>query len=693
MRSQASCGFGKLLLKDSNTLAYIVQNYGQNKQLSKGKELQAQLLRIGYPICTFLTNHLINMYSKCGHVDYAMNLFYQMSQRNVVSWTTMITGFSQNLKLSEALKTFSQMRTTGEIPTQFAFASVIKACLSLGLIEVGKQMHCLALKSGFCLDMYVGSNLADMYSKCGVMIDACKIFEEIPFKDAILWTSMIDGYAKNGDLDAALLGFKRMIIDGVIIDPHVVCSTLSACAGHKTHFTGSCLHSIIVKLGFELEVVVGNALIDVYSKAGDVKSASKVFSTVSECRNIVSFTSLINGYVGTEQIERALCMFTELRREGIDPNEFTFSSLIKGCANQAALEQGTQVHAEVVKFNFDQDPFVSSGLIDMYGKCGLLEHSVQLFNETRDLTEISWNSLLSVYSQHGLGKEALELFDKMVLAGVKPNAVTFVSLLIGCSHAGLVDEGLNFFSSMERTYGVIPRTEHYSCVIDLLGRAGRLIEAEEFIQTMPFEPNAFGWCSFLGACRIHGDEERGKFAAEKFLKLEPQNSGAHILLSNIYAMERRWEDVRSLRKMLRVGNVKKLPGYSWVDVGNKTHFFGVEDWSHPQMKEIYKKLDSLLDEIKEAGYVPDIDSIPVDMDENAKENHLHHHSERIAIAFALLNMPSSKLIIVKKNIRVCVDCHSAIKYISKVVGRKIIVRDNSRFHHFAGGICSCGDYW
>lgn len=686
MRSHALCG------TDSKSLAHIIQTYAQTKQLNKGKELHAQVLRTWYPICTFLTNHLINMYSKCGVIDNASNLFDKMSQRNMVSWTAMITGFSQNLRLPEAIKAFSQMRISSLNPTQFAFASVIKACVSLRLISIGKQMHCLALKSGLDWNIYVGSNLADMYSKCGVMVDACKFFEEIPCKDAVLWTAMIDGYAKNGEFEESLLAFKRMIRDGIVIDPHVLSVTLNACAAMKAHKSGKCLHSSVVKLGFEAKLVVGNALLDMYSKSGDMESASNVFVMVSEHRNVVSFTSLIHAYGEMGQIDEALNVFVDLRRQGIDPNEYTFSSLIKACANQAALEQGYQLQAQVIKLNFDAEPYISAGLVDMYGKCGLLDHSIQVFNEIRNPTQIAWDALLNMFAQHGLGKEMMETFDKMVIE-VKPNAITFISLLAGCSHAGLVEEGLNYFYHMEKKYGVVPREEHFNCVIDLLGRAGRLKEAEEFIDSMPFEPNAFGWCSFLGACRVHGDAERGKLAAERLIKLEPNNSGALVLLSNLYAKEGRWEEVRSLRSMMREGNVKKLPGYSWVDIGNKTHVFGSEDWSHPQRREIYEKLDSLLDQIKEAGYVPCTDSVSLDINDNEKQQFLHHHSERIAIAFALISMPSGKPIIVKKNLRICLDCHSAIKFISKVVGRKIIVRDTSRFHHFEDGSCSCGDYW
>ncbi|KAG4393409.1 hypothetical protein AAZX31_03G065100 [Glycine max] len=680
-------------LSDTKTVAHLIQTYARTKELNKGKQLHAMLIRGGCLPNTFLSNHFLNLYSKCGELDYTIKLFDKMSQRNMVSWTSIITGFAHNSRFQEALSSFCQMRIEGEIATQFALSSVLQACTSLGAIQFGTQVHCLVVKCGFGCELFVGSNLTDMYSKCGELSDACKAFEEMPCKDAVLWTSMIDGFVKNGDFKKALTAYMKMVTDDVFIDQHVLCSTLSACSALKASSFGKSLHATILKLGFEYETFIGNALTDMYSKSGDMVSASNVFQIHSDCISIVSLTAIIDGYVEMDQIEKALSTFVDLRRRGIEPNEFTFTSLIKACANQAKLEHGSQLHGQVVKFNFKRDPFVSSTLVDMYGKCGLFDHSIQLFDEIENPDEIAWNTLVGVFSQHGLGRNAIETFNGMIHRGLKPNAVTFVNLLKGCSHAGMVEDGLNYFSSMEKIYGVVPKEEHYSCVIDLLGRAGKLKEAEDFINNMPFEPNVFGWCSFLGACKIHGDMERAKFAADKLMKLEPENSGAHVLLSNIYAKEKQWEDVQSLRKMIKDGNMNKLPGYSWVDIRNKTHVFGVEDWSHPQKKEIYEKLDNLLDQIKRIGYVPQTESVLIDMDDNLKEKLLHYHSERIAVAFSLLTCPTGMPIIVKKNLRVCSDCHSALKFISKVTERNIIVRDISRFHHFSNGSCSCGDYW
>ncbi|CAM8922869.1 unnamed protein product [Rhodiola kirilowii] len=682
-----------LQLWDAANLGRVIQTYGRARNLRSGEQVHSMLIVSGYLQDTFTNNHLINMYSKCGEMDYALKLFDKMTQRNGVTWTAAISGLCQNYRFLDGLDGFYKMWVGGESLNQFVLSSVVKACTGLGWIWFGKQVHCLALKYGFSSELFVGSNLADMYSGYGEMGDAFRIFEEMPSKDEVCWTALIDGYSKNGDFSEALMVFKKMGCEGVLVDQHVLSSVVGACGGLKACHFGMSLHATIVKLGYELDIIVGNALIDMYVKVEEISCALKIYGVHPACGNIVSCTSLIDGYVERDQIEKAFGVFLDIRIRNIQPNEFTFSCLIKAAANQAVLELGTQLHAQVLITGFAFDPVVSAVLLDMYGKCGLIDNSIQIFYEIDKPTEFTWNSLLNMFGQHGLGDDVIKTFRSMTSSGVKPTDVTFVSLLTGCSHSGLIDKGLNYFYSMDRTYGIVPKAEHYSCVIHLLGRAGKLNEAEEFIKSMPFQPNAHGWCSFLWACKTHGDCKRGKIAADALLQLEPENSGAYVLLSNTYAMGQQWENVRTIRRVMRDDNLKKLPGYSWVEFGKKTHVFGAANWSHPQQKDIYQKLDNLLDQIKAAGYVPDTDSVPVEVDVNMKEVMLHHHSERIAIAFALLNMPCGKHIIVKKNLRVCVDCHSAIKLITQVVGRKIIVRDNSRFHHFENGYCSCRDYW
>ncbi|CAN6452528.1 unnamed protein product [Victoria cruziana] len=683
----------RLLLKDPTYCGLMLHGCARTRRLDKGKELHAHIIISGNQPSTFVSNHLISMYSKCGDMACALQAFDEMPQRNLVSWTAIISGLSQSGEFREALRFLAEMRMSGWQPSQFALSCVIQACTALGWFRYGKQLHSLILKTGFGSELFVGSNLIDMYSKFGMLVDAQDVFDGMSAKDEVSWTALIDACSKNGEFSEALQAFRKMNLGGMRADQHVLCSALSACGGLNNLQTGKSIHAGVIKYGFESDIVVGNSLIDMYSKSGDMESASLMLSLDSRMVNVISCSTLIDGFAENDEIEKAVNIYLNLLRQGIVPNEFTFSSLLKACASQAALEQGKQLHAQVLKADFAADPFVSTVLIDMYGKSGLLESSLQVFNEIRDHTDIACNAIVGVFAQHGYGREAIQQFEKMVSEGMKPNAITFVNLLTACSHAGLVDEGLGYFNSMSMRFNFSPTDEHYACVIDLLSRAGKLKQAEEFIKAMPSEPNAFAWCSLLGACRRYGDAERGKHAAEKLMKLEPENNGSHVLLSNLYATIGQWEDVKSVRRLMKETKLKKLPGYSWVDVNSRTHIFGAGDFSHPQKKEIYEKLECLSDQMREAGYIPYTGSVLSNVEECLKEKLLQYHSERIALAFALISTPSGKDIIIKKNLRICVDCHSAIKFISKIVGRHIVVRDNSRYHHFRDGLCSCRDYW
>ncbi|CAN6287897.1 unnamed protein product [Urochloa humidicola] len=571
--------------------ASLLQSCGRAGDLRRGRALHTHLLLSGaVAASTFLSNHLITMYSHCADTASAVRVFGAVPRPNLVSWTTLVAGLTQNSMHRDALAAFAAMRRADVAPTQFALSSAARAAAALAAPLPGAQLHCVGIRLGFDTELFVASNLADMYSKCGLLCEACRVFDQMPHKDAVAWTAMIDGYAKNGSLQAAVLAFRDMKCEGLIgADQYVFCSALSASIGLKDGWLGRSLHCCIIKAGFELETVVRNTLLDMYAKSGDLEYASRVVKIDHGGWNVVCGTSLIDGYIEADRVEEALERYTELRRQGVEPNEFTFSSMIKGCAMQALLEQGMQLHAQVIKTSLISDSFVCSTLVDMYGKCGLISLSIQLFNEIGYQTDIAWNAVINVYAQHGHGWEAIQAFDKMTSSGIRPNHITFVSLLTACSHVGLVD-GLKYFYSMKDEHGIEPKEEHYSCVIDMYGRAGRLDEAEKFISEMPIKPNAHGWCSLLGACRMRGNKELGEIAAQNLMKLEPGNTGIHVSLSGIYASLGQWEDVKAVRKLMRDSRIKKLPGFSWVDANKKTHVFGSEDWSHPQQEQIYKKL-------------------------------------------------------------------------------------------------------
>ncbi|GMP87674.1 hypothetical protein CsSME_00039948 [Camellia sinensis var. sinensis] len=410
-------------------------------------------------------------------------------------------------------------------------------------------------------------------------------------------------------------------------------------------------------------------------------------------RNVVSCNTLIAGRAQNGFSEGALDQYNMMKMAGFRPDRITLVSVISSCSELATLGQGQQIHAEAIKTGASTVVGVISSLISMYSRCGCLDESVKAFLEREEVDVVLWTSMIAAYGFHGKGEEAIELFNRMDQVGLDANDVTFLSLLYACSHFGLKDKGLQFFNLMIEKYGLEPQLEHYTCVVDLLGRSGRLEEAEGFIRTMPVKKDAIIWKTLLSACKIHKNADIAKRIAEEVLRLDPQDSAPYVLLSNIQASAKRWQYVSEVRKVTRDRRVQKEPGIGWFEVKNQVHQFCMGDKSHPQSMEIDMYLKEITWEMKLLGYVPDTGSVLHDMDAEEKEHNLAHHSEKFAIAFALMNTPEGVPIRVMKNLCFCSDCHVAIKYISETENREIIVRDASRFHHFKDGKCSCADYW
>ena len=328
----------------------------------------------------------------------------------------------------------------------------------------------------------------------------------------------------------------------------------------------------------------------------------------------------------------------------------------------------------------------------MYSKCGSLENARSIFDGMESKDIITWNAMIAAYGQHGNGKEALDLYHQMEEQGIIPDDITFVALLNGLSHSGMVDEALKCLESMWKQYGIKPNNQHYNCVVDALGRAGRLEEAEELIKRME-EPDEVTWTTLLGACRMAGDVERAERAATNALRLEPKKAAIYVLLANTYATAGRWEDVAKTRQRMKDNGIKKIPGQTWIEVNGKVHSFVASDRTHERTIEIYSEWERLSDEMRKAGYVPDTKHVLHDVEEEEKEQYLCAHSEKLAISFGLISTPPGTPLLITKNLRVCGDCHTATKFLSKLCNRQIIVRDANRFHHFKDGNCSCNDYW
>ncbi|XP_042516658.1 pentatricopeptide repeat-containing protein At4g14050, mitochondrial [Macadamia integrifolia] len=596
----------------------------KSQNLLQGKKFHAQIIKTGLEQWEPLPNNLIDMYGKCAILEAAFHLFDELPQRDHVSWASILTAHNKANLPHRTLSIFRNMFAFDQLqPDNFVFATVVKACGSLGAVKQGKQVHARFVLSQFTDDDVVKSSLVDMYSKCGLLDDARWVFDSISWKNSVCWTAMISGYARNGWTLEAVKLLQRMPM-----------------------------------------------------------------------KDLFSWTALISGIVQSGDGFDAIKLFIQMRREGvqiIDP--FVLSSVVGASANLAALELGRQIHCLVVVFGYESSVFVSNALVDMYAKCSDILAAKDVFDKIHQRDVVSWTTIIVGAAQHGKAEEALTLFDEMILAGLKPNEVTFVGLIYACSHVGLVDKGRHLFNSMIKEYRINPSLQHYTCLLDLLSRSGHLDEADNLIKTMPFDPDEATWAALLSACKRYGNIEMGIRVSNHLLTLNLQEPSSYILLSSIYASADMWDYVSKVRKSMSVIAVKKEPGYSWVDLGKESQVFYAGETTCHVKEEIFGLLKDLDMEMKKRGYVPDTSFVLQDLEEQEKEQQLFWHSERLAVAYGLLKAVPGMVIRVVKNLRVCGDCHTVLKLICRIVGREIVVRDANRFHHFKDGECSCCDFW
>eukprot|EP01018_Ginkgo_biloba_P026951 Gb_35042 [translate_table: standard] len=677
---------------DNFTFPFVLKACASLPALREGKEIHYRMVRSGFASDVYVANALIDMYAKCGSIQDAREVFDEMSTRDVVSWTAMIAGYVQNGHAHQALALFNQMQLENVKPDLVTMTTALSACTQIGDLQQGEWIHGHVVRSGFETDIFVGAALVDMYAKYGSIDYARELFDKMLTRDVVLWNAMINGYAHNGYASLALRLFNQMKKSDVKPNSVTMLSVLPACAQLGALQEGKRIHDYIIRNRFELDISVGNSLVDMYAKCGSVQVARQLFDKMPE-RSVVSWNAMIAGYTQSGYATEALKLFNQMHIADVKPNLVTMVSVLPACAHSGALQQGKWIHDYINRCGFESDVSVGTALIDMYAKCGSIEIARQVFDSMCERNVVSWSAMIAGYGMHGHGEDALKLFSQMQQIGIEPNDVTFICVLSACSHAGLVEEGLQVFDCMNQDYCIIPSMKLYACMVDLLGRAGRLDEAQNFIKNMPLEPDAGVWGALLGACRIHCNIELGEHVAERLFVLEPDSPGYHVLLANIYAASGRWDDAAKVRSMMKDKGLKKTPGRSFIEVNNKVHSFLVGDQSHPQSDEIYARLETLLRQMEAAGYVPDTNFVLHDVEEEVKEHMLCSHSEKLAIAFGLNNTGPGTTIRITKNLRVCGDCHSATKFISKIVNREIIMRDAIRFHHFKDGLCSCRDYW
>ncbi|KAM2965085.1 hypothetical protein FF2_022807 [Malus domestica] len=571
-------------------------------------------------------NAMISLHMQCGCADLALAQFKQMKEHDIVSWNSLIAGYNQHGLDMEALTTFSCMLQDSVLqPDKFTLASILSACANLEKLELGKQIHAHIVRAELGTYDAVKNALITMYAKSGGLAIAQKILEQSATSD--------------------------------------------------------------------LNVIAFTALLHGYIKLGDIMPARQIFDSLRD-RDVVAWTAMIVGYVQNGLNNDALELFMSMIKQGPKPNSYTLAAMLSVGSSLASLDYGKQIHASAMRSGEVHSVSVSNALISMYSKAGSIGGAKKVFNLiylNRDT--VSWTSMIIALAQHGHGEDAIELFEKMLSHGIKPDHITYVGVLSACIHVGLVEQGRSYYNLMRNVHKIEPTHSHYACMIDLLGRAGLLQEAFNFIQSLPVEPDVIAWGSLLSCCKVHKNVDLAKVAAERLLLIDPDNSGAYSALANLYSACGRWEEAAQVRRSMKNKGVKKEQGFSWFQIQNKVHVFGVDDGVHTQKEAIYKMMEKIWKEIKNMGFVPDTDSVLHDVGEEVKEKMLKHHSEKLAIAFGLINTPENTTLRIMKNLRVCNDCHSAIKFISKLVGREIILRDATRFHHFKSGQCSCRDYW
>ncbi|KAF3594923.1 hypothetical protein DY000_02025197 [Brassica cretica] len=597
------------------------------------------------------------------------------------------TRFCYQRDLPKALRAMDTLQSHGLWADSATYSELIKCCMSHRAVHEGNLVRRHLYFNGHQPMLFLANVLINMYVKFNLLTDAHNVFDEMPLRNVVSWTTMISAYSRSKQQQKALELLVSMLREGVRPNVYTYSSVLRSC---KEMSDVRMLHCGIIKEGLESDVFVRSALIDVFAKLGEPEDALSVFDEMVTGDAIV-WNSIIGGFAQNSKNDEALKLFKRMKIAGFTAEQATLTSVLRACTGLTLLELGMQAHVHIVKY--DQDLILNNALVDMYCKCGSLEDARRVFNGMKERDVITWSTMISGLAQNGYSQEALKVFESMKASGTKPNYITIVGVLFACSHAGLLEDGWYYFRSMKKLYGIVPVREHYGCMIDLLGKAGKLEDAVKLLNEMECEPDAVTWRTLLGACRVQGNMVLAEYAAKKVIELDPDDAGTYTVLSNIYANSQKWDSVEEIRTRMRDRGIKKEPGCSWIEVNKKIHAFIIGDESHPLIVEVKEKLKQLIDRMIGIGYVPETNFVLQDLEGEQMEDSLRHHSEKLALAFGLMTLPLGKVIRIRKNLRICGDCHVFFKLASKLENRSVVIRDPIRYHHFEDGKCSCGDYW
>lgn len=711
------------MVPDKFTFPFVLSACTKVMGFHEGVQVHGVVVKMGLVEDVFIENSLIHFYAECGEMKFARKMFDGMLERNVVSWTSLICGYSRRDCPEEAVSLFFEMVEAGITPNSITMVCVISACAKLKDLELGEKVSAYIGESGVKLNTLMVNALVDMYMKCGAMDSAKRLFDECVDRNLVLCNTIMSNFVRQGLAREALAIFGEMLQQGPRPDKVTMLSAISVC-GHLGDFlSAKRCHGYVLRNGLEGWDNICNAMIDMYMKCGKQEMAHRVFDGMSNKTvvswnsliaglirnggvesawgifngmpesNLVSWNTMVGGLVQENMFEEAIELFRLMQNRGIKADMVTMVGVASACGYLGALDLAKWILTYVKKNDIDCDMQLGTALVDMFARCGDPQSAMQVFNTMVNRDVSAWTAAIGAMAMEGNAERAIELFNDMLGQGVKPDGVVFVALLTACSHGGSVDHGHHLFRSMKEIHGISPQIVHYGCMVDLLSRAGLLAEALDLIKSMPMEPNDVIWGSLLAACHTHKNVELAEFAAERINELAPERTGIHVLLSNIYASAGKWTDVAKVRLKLKEKGAHKVPGLSSIEVNGLIHEFTSCDESHPEKTLIALMLQEINCKLRDAGHVPDLTNVMLDVNEQEKEYLLGRHSEKLAIAYGLISTGQCMPIRVVKNLRMCSDCHSFTKLVSRVYEREIIVRDNNRFHFFRQGYCSCCDYW
>ncbi|GAA0162834.1 hypothetical protein LIER_18844 [Lithospermum erythrorhizon] len=681
-----------LLEPDNFTYLFVVSAVSALGCEKVGVLIHGHALISGYAKDCYAGSGLVDMYVNLGKIEDAYKVFDGIAEPDTVAWNTMISSLVKISFFHECCVVFRDMVRKGGRFDSTTVAVVLSAVAGLKDLRKGVMIQCVGIKVGCDLHDYVLTGLVNVYSKCGDILSAELLFGLIKKPDLVSCNAMIAGFSLSGDIKSAIRLFKELVCSRGRVNASTVVGLIPVSCPFRHLDLLRSIHCFCLKSGMLLDPSISTALISVYCRLNEIELGKRLFDESPE-KGVAAWNAMISGYAQNGLTEPAISLFKEMQRLDIHPNSVTVTSILSACAQLGALSLGKWVHDLIKKGSFDWNIYVSTALIDMYAKCGNIAEARELFNTMEEKNVVTWNAMISAYGLHGLGHEALTLFEEMLNSKVTPSGVTLLSILYACSHSGLVEEGQKLYYFMVNDHGFTPSAEHYACMVDLLGRAGQLKKAVEFLNSMPVSPGTAEWGALLGACMIHKNTDLARLASDKLFELDPGSVGHYVLLSNIYSVDRNYSQAASVRQTVKKQNLAKTPGCTLIEVDGQPHVFTSSDQSHPNAAAIYDKLEEIMGKMKDVGFQIETTTALHDVEDEEKELMVTVHSEKLAIAYGLITSEPGTEIRIIKNLRVCLDCHNFTKFVSKITERVITVRDANRFHHFTDGVCSCKDYW